>query len=482
MQKTLLRKRLLLSITSIILFTGVLSACQSSERRARRHYEEGLIHKSQQAYQEAIRSFRLAIDEYPEHLESYIELGILFSREKDYQQALTYFNTAEKLGAESYSLSALIGYAFEELGDFQQAELYYEQALSQAPRLTDVRLRLANILEWQNRSQEAAELLRQVLELDPTIEDAEQLKARVEILSRMEGPQLHFALADIYLRQGRSRRGAAEYRKAVELTPNNPDGQIQFGRFCLEREQFSLALDSFQQARTLGTAPDFRLSADMALAHEKLGQLDAAIEEYRTALALDSQQALIHLKIAELLEKLGRNSEAADQLEHLFRFSLQDPEFLLGHGLFPTANQLWENILTLRGESTSKTVCYLESPEQTPVVPVMVNRKTVVPMQVEKDLEYTILSDRLTQFLGIQITARTSEVRFNIYGRVESAALVTIPSLKVGKLEARNIPILIGDLSRYPGIDGFLGNNFLKHFNLEIKHEDHLFILTKLHS
>ncbi|MCP4402212.1 MAG: tetratricopeptide repeat protein [bacterium] len=482
MRKTLFRKRLLLVVTIVILFTSLFSACQPSERRARQHYEEGLSHKSRHAYQEAIRHFRLALDENPGHVESYIELGILFSRKKDYRQALKYFEAAGRQGAESFTLSALNGYAFEELGELPQAEHYYEQALGQAPRLTDVRLRLANILEWQDRVMEAAELLRQALEINPTIEHAEQLKTRVEILTRSEGPQLHLALADLYLRQGKIRRGTAEYHKAVDFASDTPEGLVQFGRFCLERAQFNAALDSFQQARQQGARLDFQLSADIAVSHEKLGQLEAAVQEYRRALALKPQQAVIHLKIAELSKELGKHIEAADQLEQLFRVSLHTPQLQLGSGVFPTANQLWEEILALRGENSSKTVCYQEFPEQAPIVPVMVDQKTLVPMRAEESLAYTILSDRLTQFLGIRVTARTSEVRFNIYGRVESAALVTISSLKVGELEARNIPVLIGDLSRYPGIDGFLGNNFLKHFHLEINDEDHLFILTKLHS
>ena len=481
-KKTLPWKKALLEITMSALCLLLLSACQSSERRARQYYEEGLKYKTQENYQEAIRQFHLALSEDREHIESYIELGILFSREKDYQQALTYFMAAEKRGADSYNLSALSGYAYEELGDFRQAEFYYEQALSQAPSLIDVRLRLANILEWQERNSEAAELLRQVLEINPGVEHADALKTRVEILSRAQGPQLHLALADLYLRQGKLRRGTVEYRKAVDFMPDDPVGLIQFGRFCLEREQFGPALDSFFLALQHGAAANFRLRADIAIAYERLGQFDNAIEEYKAALALDPQQAVVYLKIAELLKKQERPSEAADQLEQLFRISLHTSEFQLGNDIFPTANQLWEEILILRGESSSKTVCHLESSAQAPIVPVTVNQKTQVRMQVEQELEYTILSDRLTQYLGIEITARTSEVRFNIHGQVESAALVTIPSLKVGELEARNIPILIGDLSRYPGIDGFLGDNFLRHFNTEINYEDRLFILTKLHS
>lgn len=84
--------------------------------------------------------------------------------------------------------------------------------------------------------------------------------------------------------------------------------------------------------------------------------------------------------------------------------------------------------------------------------------------------------------LHIQLTSRTSEVKFHVDGRLASAPLVNIPSLQVGGLEVRNIPVVIWDLSRYPGVDGFLGRSFLKHFQLDINYDEQLFILTKLYS
>ncbi len=481
MRKTLVRARVPFTITILVLCAAVLYACHSSERRAQQYYEDALRQKSRQNFQEALRLLHLALAEDRDHLASYIEIGILLSRDKDYRQALTYFRAAEKLGADSYSLSSLFGYAYEELGDFQQAEFYYEQAISQAPRLIDVRLRLANILEWQDRGQEAAELLRQALELAPGLEGADDLKARVEVLSRMEGRERHLALADIYFRQGKPRRGTAEYQKAADLSGEDPAGQILFGRFCLEREQFKLALNAFQQAQQQGAVQDFQLSHDMALAFEQLGRFDDAVQEYRRALGFDPQDAPLYLKLAELLEKTGRNEEAAESLEQLYHLSLHTTDLQSEHDALPAANQLWQDILRLRGESHSRTVFCIEDPRKAIVVPVTVNQTHDVVMRVEDELEYTILSDRVTESLGIHITARTSEVRFNIYGHVETAALVTLPSLKVGEMEARNIPVLIGDLSRYPDIDGFLGKNFLKHFKVEINNEDRLFILKKLH-
>jgi clan AA aspartic protease (TIGR02281 family) len=110
---------------------------------------------------------------------------------------------------------------------------------------------------------------------------------------------------------------------------------------------------------------------------------------------------------------------------------------------------------------------------------VIVNQAVPVTLLVEERAQYTILSERLAQQLGMQITPRTSEVRFEFAGRTYTAPVVNLPSLKIGELEVRNIPILIWNLSSYSEIDGVLGMSFLKHFQVEIKHDEQLLILTK---
>ena len=74
-----------------------------------------------------------------------------------------------------------------------------------------------------------------------------------------------------------------------------------------------------------------------------------------------------------------------------------------------------------------------------------------------------------------------SEVRFEFAGTPYAAPLMNLPSLKIGKLEVRNVPTLLWDFSGYPGIDGVVGMTFLKHFQVEIKLDEQLVILTKLH-
>jgi tetratricopeptide (TPR) repeat protein len=288
-------------------------------------------------------------------------------------------------------------------------------------------------------------------------------------------------MADVYIRHGQIARGLAEYRKAEPFDPEDPDMLVEFGIFCLEREQFSTAETYLQQAKQMGRTNQLEVRAGLGVVYEQLGKTQEAIQEYRAALQIQPDWYEIYLKLSELLKKIGKFIEAADELENLFHLS-QRSAHIIPEEDFPDVNQLWSEILRLRGESSKKTVVQFKRSGQYNLVDAVVNQHTPVILLVEKKAKYTILSEKLAQELGIQITSHTSEVHFEVAGRLYSAPLINLPSLKVGGMEVRNIPTLIWNLSDYPGIDGFLGMSFLKHFQVEIKYDEQLFVLTRLYS
>ncbi len=461
---------------------GLMGGCRSTERAAELAYQEGLLQKEQGAFEQAIQQFRLALTHQPHHAPSHIELGILLCRKQEYRQAVKHFLQAREYGSESYKLSALMGYAYERLKNWQEAERCYQQAITLSPNLIDVRLRLADLLEQQAKRQEAAKVIKDILAIKPDIEDADLLVDRASLLSRRSTSDIHERMADLYIRYGHIERGLAEYRQAVGVESDDPDDLIAFGRFCLERKQFPTALLYFQHAKALGREQQVDVRAGLGAAYEELGQYEEAVQEYRAALQLDPEWYELRLKVAELLKKIEKPSEAADELEQFFYLAHHNSSLTLGTGGYPDANHLWAEILHLREESSHKAVVQLKPSTRYPVIDAVVNQKTPAVMRIEERAEYTIVSPEMAQRLGIQLTSRTSEVLFHVDGQMHSAPLINLPSLKIGELEVRNISTVIWDLSNYHGIDGFLGQSFLKHFQSEIHYDDQLFILTKFSS
>ncbi len=474
-------KALIIMIGGIGLIVSGVLGCHSSRRTAEHYYQEGLKLKEEREWLQAVGAFRLALSENPQHHSTHLELGILLFRNSNYAQAIKHFLQAAQYGAPSYKTSAFIGYAYEQLGRPHTAERFYKKALAASPGLLDVRLRLANLLELQNKRLEAAAILRGILNIDPGFHEADRLRTRIDLLEQPEHPDVHLTLADLYIRHGDIERGVAEYRRASPFDSNDPDALVDLGLFCLERDQFEVALSCFREARRLGSTERFNVRAGLGIVYERTGQWEDAIQEFQAALALRPNWYEIHLKLARLYERIGRPDEAANEFEKIFRLS-QNAAHLQRRMEFPDATRLWSEILRLRGEHTRKTIVQLQQAGQQYVIDARLNDHIPAVVIIDKQADYTIISEHVAQQLGLQVNAQTSEFWFQFRGESYAAPLVNLSSVKVGGVEVRNVAALIWNLSGYPGVDGVLGNSFLKHFEMEINYADQLFVLTKLYS
>lgn len=475
------RTVLIVGIVKFGLLWSIVSGCHSSQQAAEQYYQEGLKHKEESEVLQAAEQFRLALIQNPQHVNAHVELGILLCHTRDYQQAIKLFLQAVEYGGPSHKSYAFIGYAYEQLGRLKLSERFYKRAIMEFPGIIDVRLRLADVLELQGKRQEAAAILQGILNIKPDIENADMIRSRVSLLEQPESPDVHLALADLYIRHGKIERGIAEYTKVEDLDSEHPAALVNFGIFCLKRDQFAPALAYFQHAKQLGRENQLEVRAGLGMALEKLGKWEEATQEYQAAVAIQPDWYEIHLKLAELFEKVGKFAEAADEFERVFRLS-QRTKYMTREEEFPDANFLWNEILRLRGERSKKTIVQLKRSGRYNLVDVILNHHVPATLMIEERAKYTIISERLAQELGIQITPQTSEYRFMFAGRTYTAPLVNLPSLQVGGVEVRNVPTLIWNLSAYPEVNGLLGMSFLKHFQMEIDSADQLFVLTKLYS
>lgn len=129
----------------------------------------------------------------------------------------------------------------------------------------------------------------------------------------------HAVLADAYSAKHRFEDAVAEYRRALEIAPGNPSFQYQLALTYLSMGRPRDAAPLFRESKAHGyTASDmerehaatFReYAATLMIARE----FEAAEKMLRQALALDSKSRAAHEMLAQVLEQLGKKTEAEQE-------------------------------------------------------------------------------------------------------------------------------------------------------------------------
>jgi Tfp pilus assembly protein PilF len=463
-----LNRFIILRIVGIICLSVAFGGCQTQNRTAEKAYQDGLRAQNQGDSPAAFRQFQRAVSQNPRHAKAWIASGKLLYQNHQYANAIKQLLKAVEYGGGSADLYAYLGHAYMQLGNNKLAEQFYQRALTYTADALDVRLHLADLLEAQGRWHETAAQISSALIEHPQVENEALLKARMALLRQPQKPDIYRALADLYISYGEIQKGLAAYQRFAPVDPQTPKTLAQFGIFCQERQQFKVAAEYLQKAVAAGVIDQPAVWAALGKTAEALGQNPEAIKAYRMTLQRQPQNQEIRLHCAALLEQAKQTTEAADVLEEGFY-----------QGGVDDVNALWQRILALRGEDSKKAVVQLKPSEKFNLVDVVVNDSLTATMIIDTRAEYSIISEDLAQRLNILLSTQTSEVRFEFAGKAYKAPLINLPSLKIGKLEVRNVPTLMWDLSSYPGLDGVVGMTFLHHFQVEIKSHEQLVVLTK---
>ena len=122
---------------------------------------------------------------------------------------------------------------------------------------------------------------------------------------------VHFALADAYLGQGRVDQAIRECQAGVDCAPEAIVGRIRMGRLLLMAGKGGRALEAFMLARTV--APDHpHVAAGIAEARAMTGDLAGAEEGFGAALQLAPGQPDLVISLARVQDARG-DTDAAEK-------------------------------------------------------------------------------------------------------------------------------------------------------------------------
>ncbi|MFY9907017.1 MAG: tetratricopeptide repeat protein [Terriglobales bacterium] len=274
----------------------------------------------------------------------------------------------------SYQAWFDLGFVLNRLDRADESIAAYRKSVAAKPDVFESNLNLGLMLDRAN-SPEAEQFLRAAATLKPT--------------AHVEEGQARAWLALAHLSENKNPTAAlADYRKASELTPKDPEPHLSAGLLHERQKEFSdaeaeykqvLMLDPHSTEAAIGLTNIYmksnrlsdaepllhRLAADRpndAVLHLQLGRVlaaeskqDDAIAELQTALKLDPTDADAQREIADFYASTGKNDLAEAAYRVLLPTHTNDPELhrslgqaLLREKKFPEAQQEFLTALRLK--------------------------------------------------------------------------------------------------------------------------------------
>ena len=155
-------------------------------------------------------------------------------------------------------------------------------------------------------------------------------------LERIDAPATEFYrlfnAATALMKNNRFSEAVAEWRKALELDPDDGKAHFNLAYALNETNELDAAVAEYTKASVL-TPDQPVVFASLALAEAQAGRLDDAIADYRKALALDPTNPAVEADLGTVLSGKGLSAEG---LEHLEKAVALNPEMSDAHNKLAT--------------------------------------------------------------------------------------------------------------------------------------------------
>lgn len=252
-------------------------------------------------YDEAISQLKSFLGSFPGHLGAKRYLASAYLSIGEYKQVIRLYKpkVQESPPRDPMAL-ALLAEAYRAVGNFESAETYFESAISLAPGIAGIGVRLAGARLDAGKPDEAIADLERLTGRFPDLVDAWMQLARVhmkkgdiasakevakEVLQRFgDDPLVHNLVGGIYLAAGEEEAASTELRLASEMDPDLLLPRLNLARVARMRNEFA-----------------------------------SAEAQYRAVLQRFPRSTVANLELARLLLRAGDIKEAMERVDDIMR-------------------------------------------------------------------------------------------------------------------------------------------------------------------
>ncbi len=308
-------------------------------------YNEALLYEDEGHYDDAVKVLTDAIagiksqtggEGNPSALAIlYEQLGHAYREQRNFPAALAAFEELGKLNPDAQKRARVLAIdTYRDSHDIDRAIVEAKKALDESPQAADMTVTLAMLYGEKSDTVAARQLLEGLLkgnDADQEIyldiaqvesrgrkyADAEQSAQKAEQMAReVEGREsAWYVLGAIYERQKKFDEAEQEFRKILDVNPNNAPVLNYYGYMLADRgvridEAASLIQRALKQEPNNGAYLD-----SLGWAYYKQNKLVEAEEYLRKAIDREGNDPTILSHLADVYVKLGQNERAAELFE-----------------------------------------------------------------------------------------------------------------------------------------------------------------------
>ena len=161
---SVLNKNLSLSAV-VLLIVAIVAGCGGAEERKAKYLERGKTFFAEENYEKAAVEFKNVLQIDPKTAAPYYYLGRIAEQGQELCQAFGFYSKAVELDPELIDARIHLGRFYLLAGDLDKSAEQVDEVLKREPANADAQVLRASLLARQEKLDEAATLLQQVLKL-----------------------------------------------------------------------------------------------------------------------------------------------------------------------------------------------------------------------------------------------------------------------------------------------------------------------------
>jgi len=176
-------------------------ALHATENNVMAHNNLGTSFYEEKNYEESLRQFQESLKIDPGNFDAYLGLGKVRLMEKNYDEAIGFYSEAQRINPQRVETYNDLGVAYTKKGSIHKGISYLEKAVSMDPSYAFARENLQKAKDLQ------MQFVQSIAELNS------------QLALQGDNKELHYALGDLYFRNGDHAAAINHLEKAVTMDP-----------------------------------------------------------------------------------------------------------------------------------------------------------------------------------------------------------------------------------------------------------------------